>query len=99
MVTVARSEGSIKIFPEWNLEWDEHAEVKWTACRNLRYLYSAEVILGMRERCILVWENRKRWQCGRIHRIFLYLDELFIVIIFNHHEFLFAGSRFDVYLT
>jgi hypothetical protein len=47
-------------------------------------------------RYILVWSNPRNWQCGRIKRTFLFLHQLFIVIIFHRYEFLFAGSRFDV---
>jgi hypothetical protein len=46
-------------------------------------------------RDILGLKYLKKWGCGRIHRVFLSLHRISIVIIFNHYESLFDRSRFD----
>jgi hypothetical protein len=42
-----------------------------------------------------IWRKLKKWGYGRIHRVFLSLHRISIVIIFNHYEYLFDGPRFD----
>jgi hypothetical protein len=40
---------------------------------------------------------RKKWGAGRLHHIFLFLHDIFIVTILDHHKSLENQSRFDAY--